>query len=221
MDKAFIAIMVLVALIMLGGAGGSSSAPADRNVGTDTYLVPDTKPVVPEAIQASPIRPTDNSWQGEEGTIAVGSVSSGPVTIYEGSPTRIMSFSVSARGSQVYVQRVRVDLGQTKDVWLKILSEATLRDDYGTVLARVVLDNSTVSTIGGRQILTFAGFNYAVDKNATRTLHVYADPYSTIDGGSGREYAISIPKHGVRAQDGRASEIYGPERAILTSIRLQ
>ncbi|MEN9621687.1 MAG: hypothetical protein RLZZ67_121 [Candidatus Parcubacteria bacterium] len=216
MDKALIGIMVVVALFILGGSGILSSPVVQPSSKEETFTIP-----VPTDFAQStetPVVPTRPVESAEEGSVRITSGGPNSITVSQDQTTGIFSLGVQAVGSQISIQRIRIDLGATKDVWLRIFKTLYVVDGSGKVLAQSELTKSTVSNMNGRWVATLAGFDFAVKKNETGTLYIKANSYPLIDSNSTETFTLAITEGGVRGQDARGGNIYGPAKTISLQV---
>ena len=210
MDKLLIGILVVVGLYIFSGS--NTTAPVRTPVLPGTTLNPE--PVVTNTPKDSAVQTPSREYvqqTAEEGDMTINNVGQGTVNISEGETTRIFSFSVQAKGSDISVQRVKVDLGADRNLWLRIIKTLYVIDENGNILAQTELTRNSVVNI--------EGFNYAVQKNATKTLHVRILAHNLIDSSSFGTYTVSLPENGVRAQDERGANIYGPDKTFSVVIK--
>jgi hypothetical protein len=216
MDKALIAIVVVVALFILGGSGILSSPVVEHSSKEGTFNIPvPTDFVQSTETPGTAVRPIES---GEEGTMTITSMGSNTVTTLQDQTTSLFVLGIQAKGSNVSVQRIKVDLGATKDAWLRIFKTLYVVDGSGKVLAQSELTKSTVSNMNGRWVATLAGFDFAVKKNETGTVYIKADSYPLIDSNSTETFTLAITEDGVRGQDARGSNIYAPTKNISLQI---
>lgn len=217
--KNIVLVLAVIGFLFIVGSSFSPSAVSTPTI--PTLPVPastDTETPDGSTTQLPIIVPVDNANLGDEGSFTVENISSGSSYVTEDTSSRIISLRVHAKGSQIYVGRIQVDLGATKNVWLGLFKSVAVIDDWGTVLARTDLTKNNVTSSGGRYFVTLAGFNYAVQKNSSGALYVRADSYPSIDDSYNGTYTVSIPRDGVRAQDGRGANIYGPVEPVSATV---
>lgn len=160
---------------------------------------------------------------GAEGTLTVTSNSAGLVsTVYEGDDmVAIYGFNVEAKNSDIAVQRVKVNLGDSSKIYNKGYSKMYVTVD-GSTLASVDLNSSTVVKEGSTYYVTITGFNLVVPKGGKKQVVLKADVMPSIDStdmdGSGSDdldnISITIPANGVRGVDGAGIDQYGPSSAL-------
>jgi len=159
---------------------------------------------------------------GAEGTITVTSAPVSTGTVYEGDHNvAILAFKVKATGSDVAVQRVKLDLGATTKIYSKIYSKISLVDESGNTVASSDLNTNTVVKNGSRYELTLSGFSSIVPKDGTKTFTVKADVQGSIDSA---DIALSpftvtlASSNAVRAQDGAGIDKYAGDNTISKSV---
>lgn len=160
---------------------------------------------------------------GAEGTLTVTSNSAGLVsTVYEGDDmVAIYGFNVEAKNSDIAVQRIKVNLGDSSKIYNKGYSKMYVTVD-GSTLASVDLNSSTVVKEGSTYYITITGFNLVVPKGGKKQVILKADVMPSIDStdmdGSGSDdldnISITIPANGVRGVDGAGIDQYGPSSAL-------
>jgi hypothetical protein len=193
-----------------GYFGPITRARLNAMAGT-TPTVPGTTPTTPGAGITTP---------GVEGTLTVTSNNSGLVsTVYEGdSRAPILGMRLEARTSDIAVQRIKLDLGNSTTIYNKIYSRLYVMDG-SNILASVDLNSSTVVREGNDYFVTIAGFTYVVPKNTTRQLVIAADVYNTVDttdvGNS--PYTVRLANNGVRGVDGAGIDQYSPSTGSSVS----
>ena len=157
---------------------------------------------------------------GVEGTLSVSSNNSGLVsTIYEGDENvAILGFNVEAKNSDIAVQRVKLDLGDTTQIYNKIYSKIYVTDG-SNVLASSDLNSSTVVKDNGRYYITLTGFNFVVSKDAKKQVVIKADVMPTIDSTLiSQTYTVRLAENGVRGVDGAGIDQYAGGTSITKSV---
>lgn len=149
---------------------------------------------------------------GMEGDITVTSAPVSNSTVYEGSSMQtILGFKVEASGSDMAVQRVRLDLGTSNTLYRDVLSKIYLVDDSGKTLASADLNSSTVVRNANDEYeITLTGFSSVVAKGKTRTYTVKVDVQDSVDSGDLTSYSVSLSENGVRAIDGAGIDAFDP-----------
>jgi len=149
---------------------------------------------------------------GMEGDITVTSAPVSNSTAYEGdSMVTLLSFKVEASGSDMAVQRVRVDLGTSNTLYRDVLSKIYLVDDSGKTLAAADLNNSTVVRNANDEYeITLTGFSTVVSKGKTRTYSLKADVQESIDSADQGSHTVTLSENGVRAIDGAGIDAFDP-----------
>lgn len=156
---------------------------------------------------------------GAEGTLTVTAAPVSSSTFYEGeSNATIQAFKAKATGSDLSIQRVKVDLGSNSDVYLSALSKVQLVDDAGKVLASADMNSSNVvKNSAGQHEVTLSGFSSIVSKGTERTYRIQADVRSSVDTDARTSYTIRLAANGVRAVDGAGIDLYSPVNATDVS----
>jgi peptidoglycan hydrolase-like protein with peptidoglycan-binding domain len=158
---------------------------------------------------------------GVEGTLTVDKTSISNSTVYEGDTMHaVLGIKLQAKLSEINVQRVKLNLGDTTSVYTKVYKTAYLTDDSGKVLAQADLNSNTVVKDSGNYYLTLGGFSYLVPKDSTKNLWVKMDVYSSIDSTDRTNRTITLPVNGVRGTDGAGIDQYGPTAAVSQTISL-
>ncbi len=208
MDKLLIGVLLVAIIIGSRGVNQTTSRTESSGVG-DTRISEQVEStgemrVVPTTVTAK----TDPL--GEEGSLSVSQTGNSSVSISEGQTKQVFGISITARGSQIYVERISVDLGTSRNIWLGLIKNIYVVDSSGQVLAKTELNKNTVSSVGSSFVTTLAGFSYAVKKNETGYLFIRAETYPLIDTSDGSIFTVTIPQKGVRARDARGASIYAP-----------
>jgi hypothetical protein len=132
----------------------------------------------------------------------------------------VLGFNVEAKNSDVAIQRVKLDLGDTTAFYNHIYSTLYVTDG-SNVLASTDLDSSTVVKDGTHYYVTLTGFNLVVPKNTKKQIVIKADLFSSIDsayyaanGAHTDTYPIALATDGVRAIDGAGIDQYGGSTSI-------
>ena len=158
---------------------------------------------------------------GAEGTITVTSSNANVVsTAYAGdSKDKILGFKVQAAGSDVAVQRVKVDLGVNTTQYNKEWQTLYVVDDAGNALASLPMNSSTVVKDSGEYYATLTGMNAIVSKGTNRQFYIAADLYPSIDSAitAATGPTIQLADSGVRAVDGAGIDQYGPSTGSTVS----
>lgn len=150
---------------------------------------------------------------GIEGTLSINQTNSGiRSTVYEGDDmVPILGFEAEARTSDIALQRVRVNLGNSSTLYNRILSKLYLTTSDNTVLASADLSQSSVTRESNSYFITLTGFNYVIPKNTKKTLMIKADVRGSIDTADrSSSRTISLSDNGVRGIDGAGIDHYSP-----------
>ncbi|MEX0919432.1 MAG: peptidoglycan-binding domain-containing protein [Parcubacteria group bacterium] len=158
----------------------------------------------------TPTTPGNITTPGVEGTLTA-SLASTPtgVKLYEGESRKaVMGIELEAKLSDIRVERVKIDLGTTTDLYRKIADRMYVMDG-STVLATVDLDANTVVKEGSSYYITVTGVNYVVPKDAKRVLTVALDAMNTWDSDfNGDSWTLEVEENGVRGVDGAGINLY-------------
>jgi peptidoglycan hydrolase-like protein with peptidoglycan-binding domain len=149
---------------------------------------------------------------GAEGDIAVTNAPVSNSTVFEGSDRApLLAFKVEASGSDMALQRVRVDLGTSNTLYRDVLDRIYLVDDGNRVLAAADLNNSTVVRNASDEYeITLTGINSVVSRGSSRVYSIQADVSDQIDSSDLTSYTITLSENGVRAVDGAGIDAFDP-----------
>jgi len=157
---------------------------------------------------------TGISTVGAEGTLAITTSNSGLAsTVYENdSMVGVLGFKAEAKNSDIAIQRVKLNLGNSTKFYNKIFKKVYLTDASGNVLTSSDLNSSTVIKDGSNYYVTLSGFSSVVAKGSTKVYMVKADLYSSIDSTDYdvETYPIQLANNGVRGVDGAGIDQYSP-----------
>ncbi len=159
------------------------------------------------------------STPGAEGTLTVTSAPVSNSTIYVGDKKDVvLAFDAKATNSDILVQRVKIDLGTSANVYNKVFSKVYLLSSDGSVIASSDLNSSTVvKDSDSRYYITMSGFSSLVKKSETRNYKVAVDLFSSVDSTYRTSYTIRLAASGVRAVDGAGVSLYSPTNATDVS----
>lgn len=149
---------------------------------------------------------------GIEGTMSVTSSNVGlRSTVYENDrEAPVLGMKISARQSDIAVQRVKINLGNSSRVYNRLLSKLYVTDG-SAILASSDLNSSTVTREGNEYFITITGFNYLIPKNTEKNLVIKADVYSSIDSTDrNTPLTIQLANSGIRGIDGAGIDHYSP-----------
>jgi len=151
------------------------------------------------------------------GTLIVTNSVTGLVsTAYEGdSKDAILGFKVEAQGSDIAIQRVKLNLGVYSGVYNKFYKKLYLTDADGNVLASSDLNSSTIVKEGSNYYITLSGFNYVVAEgnDNAKQMYIKVDLYDSIDSTDIALHSpqtITLADNGVRGVDGVGIDQYSP-----------
>jgi peptidoglycan hydrolase-like protein with peptidoglycan-binding domain len=171
-----------------------------------------TGPVVPTV----PGQTGTITTPGVEGTLTarLNSTPTG-VKLYEGDTRRaVMGIELEAKLSDIRVERLKIDLGTSTDIYRKIASRLYVMDG-STVLASVDLNSNTVVKESSNYFITVSGLNYVVAKDAKKVLTVGLDAMNTWDNSfNGNSWTLRVPMDGVRGIDGAGLNQFSPSVAF-------
>ncbi len=156
---------------------------------------------------------------GVEGTLAVDQTNSGVAsTVYEGDKmVSILGFEAEAKNSDISIQRVKLDLGDSTAIYNKIYDTVYVTEG-GRVLAQADLNSNTVIKDGSRYYITLAGFSLVVPRNETKTIHIKVDVKPSIDSTDlSTDRTVRLAANGVRGVDGAGIDQYSPVNATDVS----
>lgn len=159
---------------------------------------------------------------GVEGNLSVTSapVSTSSLNVNDQNAS-ILAFNAKATGSDVTLQRIKLDVSgsvatPSTNLTNKVLSKIMLVDDAGNVLASSdVNSNTVVKDSDNRYYITLSGFSSVVPKSSQRTYTVKANLRSSIDStyANNTSYNIRLAASGVRGSDCAALDVYSPTNA--------
>lgn len=158
---------------------------------------------------------------GAEGTLTVTAAPISNSTLYANDKMDdILAFNAKAIGSDIALQRVRVNLGSNTNLYNQVLQTLYVVDDAGRTLASLDMNSSNVvKDSDGTFFADLTGFSSVVPMGTQRTYHVKADLRSTIDSTYRTTYSSqNVPVNGVRGVDGAGIDLYGPSTAISSTF---
>jgi len=147
---------------------------------------------------------------GVEGTLSLTSSSAGTASsIYEGdTQAKILGLKLEAKTSDISVQRIKLDLGNSSEIYNKVLSKVSVLDG-STVLASSDLNSSTVVKEGSEYYITLTGFNALVKKDTTKVLTIAVDVRPSVDSVvRSHTQTIQTVAQAVRGVDGAGLDQY-------------
>ncbi len=212
-------MIIAIALVVL--TGGLPNISTQSATGTPTNIVSNkntpTKQINPQVV---PAQTTGIQTPGKEGNIAVSLSSyvfSGQNILVGNTRAPFIAVEVTAQGSDLDVQRIRVNLGSGAagaNLVSQVFSTIYILNSAYQVLASSPLNQSTVNreTNGATNTysITLGGFHLNVPQNNSRTLIVAFDTYSAVDSIYRTTYTVSIDANGIRAVDGANINHTGP-----------
>lgn len=181
-------------------------------------------PVVTPTSTPSTSTPVGISTPGAEGTLSVEKAASpaSGVKLYEGdAKASILGLKVKATGSDIDVQRVKLDIGSDTKFYNKFFTKVGVYDG-DTLLAETDLNSSTVSKESGEYYVTLTGFHFVVAKDQTKYLTIKGNVYGTIDSAyDNTSYSVSLANNGgVRGVDGAGLNETAGDNTITNSFIL-
>lgn len=154
---------------------------------------------------------------GAEGTLSVTAAPVSNSTVYDSDvDDPILAFNAKSTGSDIAVQRVKIDLGATTNTYNDVTSDISLWDDQGHLLARSATNSNTVvKDSDNRYYLTLTGFSSVVPKGTTRVYTVKASirDNADTDATNANAVVVRLAANGVRAIDGAGIDLYSPVNA--------
>jgi hypothetical protein len=160
---------------------------------------------------------------GAEGTITLTASNSGIASsIYEGDTmVKVLGLKLEAKSSNINVQRVKINLGNSSAIYNKILSKIYVLDG-STVVASADLNSSTVVKEGTEYFITLSGMNVVVAKDATKVLTVAVDVKDSIDS-TDRNVTRTVQtasNQAVRGVDGAGLDQYTGSVSVSKSFTI-
>lgn len=223
MENFIIGIMIVViALVVLSGGlpGKSGLISTDINgVNLDNQ-----KKVNTQYYQNQNNSQNEIQTAGKEGDIDVSAsryIYNGQ-NIYVGSKqAQFIGVTISAMGSDVDVQRIRVNLGSGSggaNFISQVASKIYIMDSGYRILASSDINKDTVnreySGATNTYSITLSGFHFLVPQNSSRDIIVAFDIYPVIDSIYRVSYTISVDANSIRAVDGANINHTGPKSPI-------
>jgi peptidoglycan hydrolase-like protein with peptidoglycan-binding domain len=199
---------------------------ASKGVPATGYVGPLTRAALNSAVTTTTTTTTTTTGStsvvvnsGVEGTLAVDQTNSGVAsTVYEGDKmVSILGFEAEAKNSDISIQRVKLDLGDSTAIYNKIYDTVYVTEG-GRVLAQADLNSNTVVKDGSRYYITLAGFSLVVPRNETKTIHIKVDVKPSIDSTDlSTDRTVRLAANGVRGVDGAGIDQYSPTNATDVS----
>ena len=207
------------------------SYQAANGISSTGYVGPITRaslnsvvvPAVVTPVTSTPapvvVKPVVNS--GIEGILTVDQGSVSNSTLYVGqSQVPVLSVKVGAKLSDIAIQRVQLDLGNSTTIYTKVFKTLYVTDDSGKVLAQADLNSNTVVKSGSSYLITLGGFSYTIAKDAQKLLVVKADLYPSVDSTQLSARTFTVPANGIRGTDGAGIDQYGPSSSFAQAVSL-
>ncbi|MEK7213661.1 MAG: peptidoglycan-binding domain-containing protein [Patescibacteria group bacterium] len=199
---------------IVNGGGGVAVAPAGFVCPTG-YTCTANPGTTPATVATG--TPGVITTPGVEGSITSVQTNAGlPSVVYEGDTmVPVLGAKVTAKSSDVRIERVKLDLGTATTIWNKIYSKIYVTDEAGTVLASSNLNSTTAILDGSRYYITLSGMNYVIPKDATKVLTIKVDVRPSIDTTEidTETFTIRFAASGIRGVDGAGIDQYTPSAA--------
>lgn len=187
------------------------------------YFGPKSRAAFGGAVAGTPGTPSTPATPGSTGittpgvegtlTVTTGTVSNS--TVYaDDNMAPVLSFKAKAQNSDIAIQRIKLDLAGSSNVYTKAFTKVYLVDEAGTTVASSDLNSSTVVKDNSVYYITLAGFSSIVPKDTTKTFTVKMDVDNSITAAN---YVIRLAASGVRGIDGAGIDQYSPAAATDVS----
>jgi len=166
----------------------------------------------------TPTTGTGISTPGKEGTLTATVSNVGlKSTVYEGdSMVAVLGAKVEAKDSDIAIQRVKLDLGDSTRVYNKIFSKVYVTEG-SNVLASADLNSSTVTKgSDSRYYITITGMNLVVSKDTTKNIVIKFDVKDSIESTDRNNQSTSpirFAVSGIRGVDGAGIDQLSPVAA--------
>lgn len=178
---------------------------------------PVTTTVVAAPVTTTTVTTAVNS--GVEGTLTADRFSISNTTAYEGdSMVPVLAVKLQAKLSDITVQRIKLDLGQSTSIYTKVFKTLYVVDDSGKVVAQADLNSNTVVKDASNYYLTLGGLSYVVAKDSSKVLTVKADVYSSIKSADLGSKTVRLAADGIRGVDGAGIDQYAGGTSVTQSI---
>lgn len=172
--------------------------------------------VVSSPVATTPVTAVNS---GVEGTLTADRFSISNTTAYEGdSMVSVLAVKLQAKLSDITVQRIKLDLGESTSIYTKVYKTLYVVDDAGKVVAQADLNSNTVVKDGTRYYLTLGGLSYVVAKDSSKVLTVKADVYSSIKSGDLGSKTVRLAADGIRGVDGAGIDQYAGGTSVSQSV---
>jgi hypothetical protein len=224
-------VIIFAALVALGGGISKTSISTTPISSTNTVVNQNATQNKPQSSnptnsQTQTTQATGIQTPGKEGDIVADTspyVSGGQYIPVGSTRIPFLGVRITAQGSDVDVQRIRVDLGNGAagaNLISQVFSTIYVLDpQYGyKVLASSPLNTNTVnresSGTTNTYSITLTGFHFNVSQDSSRTLVVAFDTYSAVDALYRTSYMVSVDADGIRAVDGAGINHTAPASPI-------
>ncbi|HEY0907845.1 MAG TPA: hypothetical protein VGE35_00690 [Candidatus Paceibacterota bacterium] len=155
-----------------------------------------------------------------DGTISANIAGASTIQVNAGdSMTTLARINISAAGSDVSIQRIKMNLGSVSP-YNKVFKTIYFTDSNGTVLAQADINANTVPLDGGSYTLNLGGFSKNVSRNTTHTFNIKADIYSSIPSANQGYQTISVGASGIRGMDASGIDRYAPASGISQTLNV-
>ncbi|MEI6480269.1 MAG: peptidoglycan-binding domain-containing protein [bacterium] len=160
------------------------------------------------------------STVGAEGTLSVTKGAISNSTLYEGDvKAPVLSLKVKAQSSDIKVDRIKLDLGSSTDIYNKDLKTVYVLDENNNVLASSALNSDTVVKDSGEYYITLTGINYVVAKGASKYITIAADVYSSVKAAP-VNVTVALVDSAIRGTDGAGIDQYAGSAAISQTVSI-
>ncbi len=134
---------------------------ASKGISATGYVGPLTRAALNASVTVTPgtpvvVTPGTPVNTGIEGTLTADRFSISNTTAYEGdSMVPVLAVKLQAKLSDITVQRIKLDLGQSTSIYTKVFKTLYVVDDAGNVVAKADLNSNTVVKNNSQYELTF------------------------------------------------------------------
>ncbi|MEI6191049.1 MAG: peptidoglycan-binding protein [bacterium] len=161
------------------------------------------------------------STTGVEGTLTVKSSTLDlPSTIYKGdSKVGVMALKAEAKLSDINIQRVKISLGTSTDIYRKVFNKIYVLDGSTVVASSDLNSNTVVKESDNTYTITLSGLNLVVAKDASKVLTIAVDVNESIDSTVANTARVfTMLALGVRGVDGAGIDHESPTTAFPRTI---
>lgn len=194
-----------------------------KGISATGFVGPLTRAALNGSVVAAPVTTTTGTVtavnSGVEGTLTADRFSISNTTAYEGdSMVPVLAVKLQAKLSDITVQRIKLDLGQSTSIYTKVFKTLYVVDDSGKVVAQADLNSNTVVKDASNYYLTLGGLSYVVAKDSSKVLTVKADVYSSIKSADLGSKTVRLAADGIRGVDGAGIDQYAGSTSVTQSI---